>query len=59
MLNNRPKNTFSSRLPGARIDHVFVDNSLELVGVETPGTELVRLALDHLPLIVDVKHRPA
>ncbi len=55
LVNHRPKNTFFSRIPGARIDHVFVDNSLELVGIETPNTELVRLASDHLPLIVDVK----
>jgi endonuclease/exonuclease/phosphatase family metal-dependent hydrolase len=55
MANHRPKNTFFSRMPGARIDHVFADDSLEFVGVETPNTELVRLASDHLPLIVDVK----
>ncbi len=54
LVNHRPKNTFFSRMPGARIDHVFVDNSLEIVGIETPSTELVRLASDHLPLIVDM-----
>ena len=53
LANHRPKNTFFSRMPAARIDHVFVDNSLELVGIETPNTELVRLASDHLPLIID------
>jgi len=54
LANHRPKNTFFSRMPGARIDHVFVDNGLQIVGIETPNTELVRLASDHLPLIVDL-----
>ena len=54
LAGHRPKNTFFSRMPSARIDHVFVDDALELVGIETPGTALVRLASDHLPLIVDL-----
>jgi len=57
LANHRPKNTFFSRIPGARIDHVFVDDSIELLGIETPNTELIRLASDHLPLIVDLNPR--
>lgn len=54
LADHRPKNTFFSRLPAARIDHVFVDTGVELVGIETPNTELVRTASDHLPLIVEL-----
>ncbi|MBW1793627.1 MAG: endonuclease/exonuclease/phosphatase family protein [Deltaproteobacteria bacterium] len=53
--NHRPKNTWFGRYPSARIDHVFVDVSVEVVHVEVPSTELTRVSSDHLPLIVDVR----
>jgi endonuclease/exonuclease/phosphatase family metal-dependent hydrolase len=53
--SHRPRSTFFGRFPVARIDHVFVDASLEVVDIEVPATELVRLASDHLPLIVEVR----
>ena len=56
LTNHSPKNTFFSRLPKVRIDHVFVDNNIEPVSIETPNTELVRLASDHLPLIVELRN---
>lgn len=59
LANHRPKNTFFSGLPGARIDHVFTDPHFELIAIETPNTELIRLASDHLPLIVDLVPRSA
>lgn len=59
LADHRPKNTFFSRLPGARIDHVFTDQHFELLAIETPNTELIRLASDHLPLIVDLAPRTA
>ena len=55
--NQRPKMTFSGRFPSARIDHVFVDHSVKVLRVETPTTELIRTASDHLPLIVDLQLR--
>lgn len=58
LANHNPRNTFSSRLPSARIDHVFVDKRIELLSIETPSTALVRLASDHLPLIVTLRLNP-
>jgi endonuclease/exonuclease/phosphatase family metal-dependent hydrolase len=58
LANHRPENTFFSRVPSARIDHVFLDDSIEMLGIEIPNTELVRLASDHLPLIVELNPQP-
>lgn len=52
---HQPRGTFFGRLPMVRIDHVFVDPSLEVTDIEIPATELVRVASDHLPLIVEVR----
>ncbi|WP_299592503.1 endonuclease/exonuclease/phosphatase family protein [uncultured Microbulbifer sp.] len=51
----KPKGTFFSRLPKARIDYVFVDRELAVNDVHVPRSELTRLASDHLPLIVDIE----
>lgn len=59
LADHTPKNTFFSGLPGARIDHVFTDPHFELLAIETPNTALIRLASDHLPLIVDLAPRSA
>jgi endonuclease/exonuclease/phosphatase family metal-dependent hydrolase len=50
--STRPKNTWLARYPFARIDHVFVDPRIEVVGIEVPNMELARVASDHRPLIV-------
>jgi endonuclease/exonuclease/phosphatase family metal-dependent hydrolase len=60
----RPRPTFPSRLPFLRLDHVFVNPSIEVVRVETIRTALSRTASDHLPLLVEFRvlapsHRPA
>ncbi len=52
---HRPLGTFFGRFPAVRIDHVFVDAGFEVADIEVPDSELVRLASDHLPLIVEVK----
>ncbi|MEA3274639.1 MAG: endonuclease/exonuclease/phosphatase family protein [Pseudomonadota bacterium] len=52
--SHRPRSTFFGRFPVARIDHVFVDLGLETVDIEVPDSELVRVASDHLPLIVEL-----
>jgi endonuclease/exonuclease/phosphatase family metal-dependent hydrolase len=59
LADHRPRNTFFSRLPSARIDHVFTDHHFELLAIDTPNTEMIRLASDHLPLIVDLNPCPA
>ncbi len=53
--SHRPRATFSGRIPAARIDHVFVDASLTVTDIEVPDSELVRVASDHLPLIVECR----
>jgi endonuclease/exonuclease/phosphatase family metal-dependent hydrolase len=52
---HRPLSTWSGRYPTHRIDHVFVDPSVEVVSIEVPNTELEKLASDHLPVIVEVR----
>ncbi len=49
-----PKPTFFSRYPFTRIDHIFVDQNVEVLNVEIPSTRLTRVASDHLPLVVDI-----
>lgn len=53
--HHRPRSTFFGRFPIARIDHVFVGPGLEVVDVEVPDSDLVRVASDHLPLIVELR----
>ena len=53
--NHRPKKTWFGRRPSARIDHVFVGSTIDVVDIEVPNTELARVASDHLPLIVEVR----
>lgn len=51
---HRPKKTLFGRFPTARIDHVFLDASIDVMDIVVPNTALARVASDHLPLIVDV-----
>lgn len=55
--SHRPRSTFFGRFPTARIDHVFVDLEIEVLDIEVPDSELVRVASDHLPLIVEMEFR--
>ena len=52
---HKPKGTFFSRLPKARIDYVFADTELTVNDIHVPRSELTQLASDHLPLIVDLR----
>ncbi len=45
--------TFPSSFPAIRIDHVFVSPEVRITGAHTPFSPLVRMASDHLPLVVD------
>jgi len=49
------KNTFASRVPTLCIDHVLLRNIKRVSSVQVPSTELIKLASDHLPLIVDLE----
>jgi endonuclease/exonuclease/phosphatase family metal-dependent hydrolase len=53
--DHRPQSTFSGRLPIVRIDHIFISPGLEVTRIEVPGSELARVASDHLPLVAEVR----
>lgn len=50
-----PQSTFPSRFPGMRIDHIFISPGLEVSNIEIPGSELARVASDHLPLVAELR----
>jgi endonuclease/exonuclease/phosphatase family metal-dependent hydrolase len=53
--SRRPRPTFPARLPLLRIDHIFLDGSIEMVDVRVHGSRLARTASDHLPLSADLQ----
>jgi endonuclease/exonuclease/phosphatase family metal-dependent hydrolase len=53
--DKRPMNTFCSRYPVARIDHVYYSLGVEVLDCEVPANELVQVASDHLPLVVTLR----
>ena len=50
----RPQNTWYSRYPVSRLDHVFVSPGIRVTRVNVPRTHLDQVASDHLPLVVDM-----
>lgn len=48
-------NTFHTRLPLRRIDHVFVSEGIRVAAVEAVRTPLARVASDHVPLMADLR----
>lgn len=38
-----------------RIDHIFINKKLTVVGTEVPRSELTMVASDHLPLIAELR----
>ena len=57
LAGRRPRNTWFSPLPLARIDHLFLRGALDVVGVDIPRNPLTQMASDHLPLVVDLAAR--
>lgn len=53
-----PRNTWSTRLPLRRIDHVFLDRSIEILSVAVVRNSLAQRASDHFPLVVDFQLPP-
>lgn len=51
-LTKKPLNTFCSRYPMTRIDHIYVSQGIEIIDFEVPANELAQVASDHLPLVV-------
>lgn len=48
---HRPRNTFSSTIPAARIDHIFIGGGIAVTGIDVPGSQLAKVASDHRPLV--------
>jgi endonuclease/exonuclease/phosphatase family metal-dependent hydrolase len=51
---HRPRSTYSGRFPVARIDHIYTSVGVEVAAIEVPGSELARIASDHLPLVAEL-----
>lgn len=51
----RPAGTYPSRLPLARIDHIFTSREVRVLGSSVPRTVLAASASDHLPLIAELE----
>lgn len=54
-LSRRPQSTFPSWWPFLRIDHAFVDPSIEVIDCRPIRTSLSKKASDHLPLTLDIR----
>ncbi|MDO8947011.1 MAG: hypothetical protein Q7U88_07610 [Desulfocapsaceae bacterium] len=54
-LDKRPMNTFCSRYPVARFDHVYHSLGVEVLDRGMPANELAQVASDHLPLVVTLR----
>jgi endonuclease/exonuclease/phosphatase family metal-dependent hydrolase len=50
----RPKATFPSRFPLLRLDHVFINDRLDMTGLDVVDNALARRASDHLPLLAQI-----
>lgn len=51
---HQPKATWYSGFPIKRIDHVFINQALNVASVRMPAHRLARIASDHRPLVVDL-----
>ena len=55
VTHHKPRATCPSPYPLGRIDHIFVNADIEVVAARVPGSDLNKIASDHLPLIIDIK----
>ncbi len=55
LAQHRPRGTFPSRFAAARIDHIFVDHSVDVTAIEIADSHLAKVASDHLPLLVQLR----
>lgn len=53
-VKKKPRNTFYSRFPSFRIDHIFVNDKLEVTSAQVPRHRTAVTASDHLPLIAEL-----
>lgn len=55
---HRPANTFPSIVSLRRLDHVFINNRLQIRSLHLPRTPTAVVASDHLPLCADLAITP-
>jgi endonuclease/exonuclease/phosphatase family metal-dependent hydrolase len=56
---NRIRSTYFSPWPLTRVDHIFVSERLQPTRAEVVSTRLAKMASDHLPLVAELKLKPA
>ncbi len=56
-VKTRHKGTWFGRYPFASVDHIFVNQEIEVINVEVADSYLARLASDHRPLLADLKFK--
>ena len=52
---HKPVNTWFGHFPVGRIDHIFVNQKIEVIKIEVPASRLEKMASDHLPLIAELR----
>lgn len=57
LASHRPRNTFTSSIPAARIDHIFIGGGIAVTSIDTPGSQLARVSSDHRPLVATLTVR--
>ncbi|MDP2714192.1 endonuclease/exonuclease/phosphatase family protein [Rheinheimera sp.] len=54
VAQHRPAGTFPSRFAALRIDHIFVSQAVAVTAIDIPGSQLAKVASDHLPLLAQL-----
>lgn len=54
LKRHKPRNTWFTRLPLARIDHILVSEQLTARQIHVPSFHLAAIASDHFPLVADI-----
>jgi endonuclease/exonuclease/phosphatase family metal-dependent hydrolase len=55
LAQHRPAGTFPSRFAALRIDHIFVSRTVAVTAIAIPGSQLAKVASDHLPLLAQLR----
>lgn len=55
LRKHRPRNTWFTSLPMARLDHILVSEHLTTRQIHVPGFHLACVASDHFPLVADIE----
>lgn len=55
LAQHRPAGTFPSRFAALRIDHIFVSQAVAVTAITIPGSQLAKVASDHLPLLAQLR----